>query len=251
MPRGPARACWWRPTTIDRHDRRRPPRAQGDRRRARALLAGGTRTLHEQHFALGPSLGQCCGGAVTLALRAARRRGAGALAADARRSSTCSCTAPAMSAGRSRRCSRRSTSRSTGSTSATRNSRDDEPRLAVADTDPPRLGRQRSRPRSRRAPPGAFFLVLTHEHALDLRIVEAILRRGDFAFCGLIGSKTKRARFEHRLEERGFDAATIARLACPIGIAGIDGRAPEVIAAAVVAAAPGRARPGIADNRCR
>ena len=55
----------------------------------------------------------------------------------------------------------------------------------------------------RHAPPGAFFLVLTHEHALDLRIVEAILRRGDFAFCGLIGSKTKRAKFVHRLEERG------------------------------------------------
>ena len=40
----------------------------------------------------------------------------------------------------------------------------------------------------RHAPPGAFYLVLTHEHALDLRITEAILRRGDFAFCGLIGS---------------------------------------------------------------
>ena len=55
-----------------------------------------------------------------------------------------------------------------------------------------------------RAPPGAYYLVLTHEHALDLRIAEAILRRGDFAFCGLIGSRTKRASFMHRLAERGI-----------------------------------------------
>ena len=87
----------------------------------------------------------------------------------------------------------------------------------------------------RHAPPGAFFLVLTHEHALDLRIVEAILRRGDFAFCGLIGSKTKRAKFVHRLEERGIATESIARLTCPIGVANIDGKEPEVIAAGVIA----------------
>ncbi len=46
------------------------------------------------------------------------------------------------------------------------------------------------------APPGACFLVLTHSHVLDLAITQAILARGDFAFFGLIGSKTKRARFE-------------------------------------------------------
>ena len=85
------------------------------------------------------------------------------------------------------------------------------------------------------APPGAFYLVLTHEHALDLRIVEAILGRGDAAFCGLIGSGTKRARFVRRLAERGIDAGAIATLTCPIGIDGVDGKSPEVIAAAVVA----------------
>ena len=87
----------------------------------------------------------------------------------------------------------------------------------------------------RGAPPGAFYLVLTHEHALDLRIAEAILRRGDFAFFGLIGSKTKRAAFAHRLEERGIAAATVARMTCPIGVSGIEGKEPEVIAAGVVA----------------
>lgn len=85
------------------------------------------------------------------------------------------------------------------------------------------------------APPDAFYLVLTHEHALDLRITEAILRRGDFAYCGLIGSATKRARFLHRFEARGIAAATLTRLTCPIGVPGITGKEPQVIAVAVVA----------------
>ena len=87
----------------------------------------------------------------------------------------------------------------------------------------------------REAPAGAHFLVLTHSHDLDLRITEAILKRGDFAWCGLIGSKTKRARFVHRFEERGIPAEAIARLTCPIGVPGIVGKEPEVLAVAVVA----------------
>jgi xanthine dehydrogenase accessory factor len=77
--------------------------------------------------------------------------------------------------------------------------------------------------------------VLTHRHDLDLRISLAILERGDFGFFGLIGSKTKRARFIHRFEQRGIDAAAIARLTCPIGLPGLTGKEPEVIAAGVVA----------------
>ena len=84
----------------------------------------------------------------------------------------------------------------------------------------------------RSAPPGAFYLVLTHRHDLDLRISEAILARADFGFFGLIGSQTKRARFMHRFEQRGLDAA---RMTCPIGLPGIEGKEPEVIAASVVA----------------
>lgn len=85
------------------------------------------------------------------------------------------------------------------------------------------------------APAGAFFLVLTHSHVLDLALAEAILRRGDAAWFGLIGSKTKRARFEHRLLERGFSAAQLARMVCPIGLPGLEGKQPEVLALAVVA----------------
>lgn len=85
------------------------------------------------------------------------------------------------------------------------------------------------------APPGASYLVLTHQHDLDLRITEAILRRGDFAYLGLIGSETKRARFVRRFEQRGISADAIARMSCPIGVPGITGKQPAVIAVAVVA----------------
>ncbi len=85
------------------------------------------------------------------------------------------------------------------------------------------------------APSGAFFLVLTHDHALDLRIVDAALHRDDAGFVGVIGSKSKRERFRHRLAQRGLSEARIDRMQCPLGVAGITGKQPEVIALAVVA----------------
>ena len=85
------------------------------------------------------------------------------------------------------------------------------------------------------APGGCYYLVLTHQHDLDFRIVEAILRRGDFAWLGLIGSMTKRRRFEQQLKQRGLADAMIGSFACPIGIDGITGKEPSTIAVAVVA----------------
>lgn len=82
---------------------------------------------------------------------------------------------------------------------------------------------------------GGFFLVMTHSHAIDLEIVEAVLRRGDFAYLGLIGSATKRARFERQLRSRGLTDQHLERLTCPIGIEGVSGKAPAVIAVAVAA----------------
>jgi xanthine dehydrogenase accessory factor len=85
------------------------------------------------------------------------------------------------------------------------------------------------------APAGAFYLVLTHSHDLDLAITQAVLARGDFGYFGLIGSATKRARFEHRLQQRGLAPALLQRMVCPIGVTGITGKDPEVIAVGVVA----------------
>lgn len=85
------------------------------------------------------------------------------------------------------------------------------------------------------APTGCTYLVLTHSHALDQRLAEAILRRSDAGWFGLIGSKTKRMQFEHRLRERGIAPERLAHMVCPIGIPGISGKAPAVIAASVCA----------------
>ncbi len=87
----------------------------------------------------------------------------------------------------------------------------------------------------RDAPPGAFYLVMTHQHALDLRITEAILRREDFAFLGVIGSRTKQRRFVQQLAARGIAPPMLERMTCPIGLAGIPGKEPEVIALSAVA----------------
>ncbi len=85
------------------------------------------------------------------------------------------------------------------------------------------------------APPGTVYLVMTHSHPLDEAICEAILRRGDFAYLGLIGSATKRARFVKRLGEAGIRAADLERLHCPIGIPSIESKEPAAIAASVAA----------------
>lgn len=85
------------------------------------------------------------------------------------------------------------------------------------------------------APAGCCHLVMTHRHDLDLRIVRAILQRGDAEFLGLIGSQTKRAQFRCRLAEQGIPPERIESMVCPIGLEGIEGKEPMVIAVSVVA----------------
>ena len=84
-------------------------------------------------------------------------------------------------------------------------------------------------------PPGAYYLVMTHSHPLDYEICEGILRRGDFAYLGLIGSRSKRRRFEKRMKKIGMAPALLERLTCPIGIPGVGGKRPAEIAVAVAA----------------
>ena len=82
-------------------------------------------------------------------------------------------------------------------------------------------------------PPDAFALILTHSHAQDFDICRAALMRDDLGFVGMIGSQTKRARFVRRLKDRGLGDTEIGRLTCPIGIQGITGKQPAIIAASV------------------
>jgi xanthine dehydrogenase accessory factor len=85
------------------------------------------------------------------------------------------------------------------------------------------------------APAAARFLVMTHDHALDYALCRRILERGDFAWLGLIGSKSKGARFRSRLARDGTAPDAIGRLVCPIGVAGVASKWPAAIAVGVTA----------------
>jgi xanthine dehydrogenase accessory factor len=87
--------------------------------------------------------------------------------------------------------------------------------------------------------PLSRVLIMSFSHAQDLDVVAACLmrqrERGDLAFIGLIGSATKWATFRHRLAQRGFSESELSQVTCPIGIPGIAGKEPEVIAISVAA----------------
>jgi xanthine dehydrogenase accessory factor len=82
---------------------------------------------------------------------------------------------------------------------------------------------------------GALVFVMSHSHDIDYDLCRAALARNDLTFIGLIGSSTKKARFFQRLEAEGFGKDRISRVTCPIGLDGITGKEPAVIAASVAA----------------
>ncbi|MES0882062.1 xanthine dehydrogenase accessory protein XdhC [Roseibium sp. SCP14] len=83
------------------------------------------------------------------------------------------------------------------------------------------------------APEGAFVLAMTHSHALDEEIMARALLLQRFAYCGVIGSKTKRTRFQKRLKSRGLSDSLISTMACPVGISQIRSKQPAAIAAGI------------------
>jgi xanthine dehydrogenase accessory factor len=85
------------------------------------------------------------------------------------------------------------------------------------------------------APANAMFAIFTHSHDLDYRLTKAVLDRGDYRYLGLIGSQTKRRRFEGRLRADGVGEEALRRITCPIGIPTLKSKAPAVIAVALAA----------------
>ena len=84
-------------------------------------------------------------------------------------------------------------------------------------------------------PARSCYLVMTHSHAIDFDVTDRILRRGDFTYCGLIGSLSKRRRFEKRFRAQGMQERDLERIVCPIGVEGISGKKPAEIAVAATA----------------
>ena len=215
---------------------------------ARTYLQGNTLAPESVHYALGPALGQCCGGAVTLSFSALDRSTLAAWPLAAPRFHL-----QLYGAGHVGRAIVQALA-PLHCVVDWIDEREEEFAASMGAHSQPLPPHVRQvcvdavEGEVAQAPPGAFYLVLTHRHDLDLRISEAILRRADFGFFGLIGSKTKKHRFMHRFAERGIDADAVARMTCPIGVAGISGKEPEVIALAVAAQLLQVSDPSYADD---
>jgi xanthine dehydrogenase accessory factor len=86
---------------------------------------------------------------------------------------------------------------------------------------------------ARHAPVNSLFVVMTHHHPLDLALAETLLRRGRYRYLGVIGSQTKRQRFDYLLEGKGIAREMLDTLRCPIGLPDVKGKLPAEIAVAV------------------
>lgn len=205
--------------------------------RARALLAGDAagRQATTLRVALGPSLGQCCGGVVALRFECVS---AGDTPALAVRLGQAELTPVALFGGGHVGHALVRVLAPLPFSLSWIDSRDGVFPASV----PPRVVAEHSDPVQAAVPglaPQSRVLIMSFSHAEDLDIVAACLLRqrekSDLPYIGLIGSKTKWAAFRHRLEARGFAASELAQVTCPIGVPGITGKEPEVIAVAVAA----------------
>ncbi|GAA2497461.1 xanthine dehydrogenase accessory protein XdhC [Terrabacter carboxydivorans] len=84
-------------------------------------------------------------------------------------------------------------------------------------------------------PRGTHVLVMTHDHAEDVALCDAALRCSHLGSIGLIGSSAKWRRFEQRLAAEGHSPDALRRIRSPIGLPGLAGKSPAVIAVAVAA----------------
>lgn len=84
-------------------------------------------------------------------------------------------------------------------------------------------------------PAGSYFLVMTHNHPLDFAITEAVIKRGDARYVGLIGSQTKWRRFRMRFEHRGYEAQDFEAVHCPVGLRQVPGKLPMEVATSIAA----------------
>ena len=203
-------------------------------REAREILAGGPPIDTVRRYPLGPTLGQCCGGVMFL-----RYRRIGAADAPALRRELVAPLRPVALFGGGHVGAALARLLAT-LPFAVRwiDSRDGVFPAAL----PAQIETEHSEPVQdavAQLAPGSRVLIMSFSHAEDLDIVIACLQRlrtrDDLPYIGLIGSKTKWATFRHRLEARGFTEGELARVTCPIGVPGITGKEPEVIAVAVAA----------------
>jgi xanthine dehydrogenase accessory factor len=185
---------------------------------ARELLASGERQSRLERFSLGASLGQCCGGAAVVLFEPLGQPQAHVTVFGAGHVGRALVPLLASLPCRVRWVDARAQEFPAVLPAGVKAIVNDDP---VEEVD--------------RLQPGSYCLVMTHDHQLDLALSEVILRRGDTHWFGLIGSKTKRARFEHRLRERGVSPEAVARMRCPVGLEAVKGKLPIEIAVSIAA----------------
>lgn len=183
---------------------------------AREMLAAGTRQPRLERFSLAASLGQCCGGVTTLLFEPQLAQDVPVIVFGA--GHVARALVPLLA----------------GLPCAVRwvDSRPQE----FPDPLPAGVAKivtEEPVDEIARMPAGAYYIVMTHNHPLDLELTDAILARGDHGYFGLIGSRTKWAKFRHRLAARGHGADRLATVRCPLGLPEVQGKLPLEIAIAV------------------
>ncbi|MGC1329059.1 xanthine dehydrogenase accessory protein XdhC [Pseudomonas sp.] len=185
---------------------------------ARQMLASGSQATHLERFSLGASLGQCCGGVTVLLFEPMGRVQARIAVFGAGHVGRALVPLLAALPCRVTWIDSREQEFPAQLPEGVRKVVNEEP---VDEVD--------------NLPVGSYCIVMTHNHQLDLELTAAILKRKDFTWFGLIGSNTKRVKFEHRLRDRGFDPQVVQRMRCPMGLADVKGKLPIEIAVSVAA----------------
>lgn len=198
---------------------------------ARVMLLTGE-TARELDIPLGPQMGQCCGGRVAVSLHRATATDLAMLLAREKAEAAAKPAVLIFGAGHTGRALAQALASLPFATSLI------DDRDGVMDALPAAITCIRMADpvaAVETAPAAAAFVILSHSHSLDYRLTEAALQRGDAAYVGMIGSKTKRARFEAGFLRSGGRREALSLLTCPIGGADVDDKRPEVIAALTAA----------------
>ncbi len=201
---------------------------------AHAMLTGAAIPAEPQRVALGPSMGQCCGGVVFLRYEILGPQDAAGVAQRLQERVTPVALFGGGHVGQA-------IARQLAHLPFALHWIDSRDEIFPADL-PPNIRCEHSDPVQAAVAdiaPGSSVLIMSFSHAEDLEILAQCLQRArkqnDLPYIGLIGSKSKWATFRHRLEARGFNEEDFARVTSPIGVPGIAGKQPEVIAVAVAA----------------
>jgi len=189
---------------------------------AKKMLAAGKDSQHLEHFQLGSNLGQCCGGNASVLFECFAAVGVNIMLFGAGHVGKALvpilAQLPCQVTWVDSRDEQFPTNLGTN-LDAYHNVHkvvSEEPELEVANM-----------------PENSYYIVMTHNHQMDFEISQAILKRGDFNYLGLIASDTKWRRFQQRYKHRDIDQKQVARMNCPIGLSDVGGKLPMEVAVSV------------------